>query len=426
MGLGFQREWGKLPRALAIGLMIVTIGCSSAPAPTTAPAPAAKAPATTGGAPSAPAPSGPAAGTTAVAKPTEAAAAAAKPAGAAPAAASTGPFLKDPTPLKFAIAVGTMDISYSITSVAEELFWEKEENLKVAIQPIAGSVPVAQALDAGSIEVGAPTPEPVLQSHDKGGSKAVWFYSFLRSPTGSLAVLDSSPIKSLADFKGKKIGAQSLGSGNIALANGIIAAAGVKKEEVEYLSVGLGAQALAALQSGQVDALTIFDSQYAAMENSGAKLRYFTSPQASRLFATTGTTTTDMIKSKPDVLKAFGRGLAKATLFTITNPEASIRIHWKRYPATKPTGVDEAKALSDSLNIVKKRSAIANFQEGETIRKWGYFSEASINAWIDFAAETGITSKKVSASALYTNEFVDFFNQFDEAKIKGQATNYRG
>ncbi|MBI3968187.1 MAG: ABC transporter substrate-binding protein [Chloroflexi bacterium] len=457
----FQSD--RAVRALLTLLLVGVVGCSSAPAPATAPAPAARPaePSASGGASAgAVAPVGPgsvaggASGTAVASGSPTAAAAPAKPVVAAPAPAAaapapvgaaagavapvgpgsvagaattdTSPFLRDRGTATLAFSLATMDLSYSIIPVAEELFWEKEENLKVNVQLIAGSVPVVQAVETGSVDFGAATPEPTLTSHAKGGSKAIWAYSIARSPTGSLAVKDDSPIQSIADFRGKKIGAQALGSGNILLANGILASAGVKKEEVQYISIGVGAQALAAFQANQVDGLTLPVSQYVAFENQGQKLRFFTSPDAMRLFSTTGTTTIDVVKNKPDVLKALGRGLAKATVFIIENPEAAVRIHWKRYPAVKPTGVDEAKALADAINVVKRYGSIFTIQQGETARRWGSYAPESVSAWTTFAAENAITDKKVAPEGLFTNDFVDAYNQFNENRIKELARNYKG
>jgi NitT/TauT family transport system substrate-binding protein len=157
----------------------------------------------------------------------------------------------------------------------------------------------------------------------------------------------------------------------------------------------------------------------------GAKLRYFITPGASRLFSTTITTTTDVVTNKPDVIKAFGRGLAKASVFSLGNPEAAVRIHWKRYPASRPTGIDENKALSDGLNVLKKRLQLVNFQARESIRKWGYFPEEAVETWVSFAAQYGITSKKIAKEALYTNQFVEFFNEFGEDRVKRLAASYK-
>jgi NitT/TauT family transport system substrate-binding protein len=341
------------------------------------------------------------------------------------AAAESGPFLRTTASATFAASVGTLPMSYAPFSVGQELFWEKEENLRLSVQPIAGSVPVTQAVISGSVDLGGPIPDPVLQSHDKGSTNVLFVYSYLRAPSGSVAVLNDSPIRSIAELRGKKIGAQSLGSGDILTTNAMLSSVGVRKDEVQYIAVGMGAQALAALQAARVDALILFDSEYAAMENMGVKLRYFITPEAARLFSTTVTTTTDVVKGKPDVIKAFGRGLAKATVFSLANPEAAVSIHWKRYPASRPTGTDESKALADALNILKKRLQLVTFQPSDSTRKWGYFPEDSIEAWINFAAQYGITSKKIEKEALYTNQFVDSFNEFNEDRVKEVARNYR-
>ena len=45
------------------------------------------------------------------------------------------------------------------------------------------------------------------------------------------------------------------------------------------------------------------------------------------------------------------RGVAKATLFGLTNPEAAVRLHWKLFPASKPQSGDDARLLEDALHV---------------------------------------------------------------------------
>ena len=42
------------------------------------------------------------------------------------------------------------------------------------------------------------------------------------------------------------------------------------------------------------------------------------------------------------MLAGVARGIAKATVFGLANPEAAVRIHWKLYPASKPQSGDDA------------------------------------------------------------------------------------
>ena len=62
--------------------------------------------------------------------------------------------------------------------------------------------------------------------------------------------------KSVADLKGKKIGVTAPGSSTNMLANFVLAKAGLKPSDVSIIGVGTGSGAVAAMRSGQIDAIS--------------------------------------------------------------------------------------------------------------------------------------------------------------------------
>ncbi|MNT20394.1 alkanesulfonate transporter substrate-binding subunit [compost metagenome] len=70
--------------------------------------------------------------------------------------------------------------------------------------------------------------------------------------------------KSIADLKGKKIGVTAPGSStnmmaNFVLANFVLAKSGLKPSDVSFIGVGASAGAVAAMRSGQIDAMANLD-----------------------------------------------------------------------------------------------------------------------------------------------------------------------
>jgi len=65
--------------------------------------------------------------------------------------------------------------------------------------------------------------------------------------------------KSVADLKGKKIGVTAPGSSTNVMANFVLAKAGLKPSDVSIIGVGAGNGAVAAMRSGQVDAMSNLD-----------------------------------------------------------------------------------------------------------------------------------------------------------------------
>jgi NitT/TauT family transport system substrate-binding protein len=117
------------------------------------------------------------------------------------------------------------------------------------------------------------------------------------------------------------------------------------------------------------------------------------------------------------------RAFAKGTLFTITNPEAALRIFYEVYPAQKPIGKDEASALRDEMNILQARIPKWKLERGG-VRRWGESSEANYAAYMDFLFKWGVIKQKVDVKDLVTNELIDEINKFDPNQIAAAAKNY--
>jgi NitT/TauT family transport system substrate-binding protein len=75
--------------------------------------------------------------------------------------------------------------------------------------------------------------------------------------------------KAVADLKGKKIGVTAPGSSTNVMANFVLAKAGIKPTEVSYIGVGTASGAVAAMRSGQIDAISNLDPVITLLTRSG-------------------------------------------------------------------------------------------------------------------------------------------------------------
>ena len=112
--------------------------------------------------------------------------------------------------------------------------------------------PILQALGAGDLDIGGVGDAPPVFAA-AGGAKIAIVGAYANDPaSAALVVPKGSPITSIADLKGKKIAVAQGSSGDYHLLT-VLEAAGLTPKEVtlDYLQP---AEALAALQSGAVDA----------------------------------------------------------------------------------------------------------------------------------------------------------------------------
>jgi len=233
--------------------------------------------------------------------------------------------------------------------------------------------------------------------------------------------------RSFADLKGKTIGVTSMASAGVIIARALAKTQGLNPDsDIKVVVAGEAAQTAALVRSGQIAALSQFDTQYALTENAGAKLRPLEEAnKVIKRFPSNGfVALEDTLKTKREQSVAVAKGYAMGTVFALANPEAAIRILWEIYPQTKATGKDEATALRDDLATLKARAA--NWPpEAGGVKKWGENSLENYDKYIDFLVENGVLKQKIDAKELVTNDLIDDINHFDAADIEKQAKAYK-
>jgi len=75
--------------------------------------------------------------------------------------------------------------------------------------------------------------------------------------------------KTIADLKGKKIGVTAPGSSTNVMVNFVLAKAGLKPSDVSIIGVGAAQGAVAAMRSGQIDAISNLDPVITLLQRSG-------------------------------------------------------------------------------------------------------------------------------------------------------------
>jgi NitT/TauT family transport system substrate-binding protein len=338
---------------------------------------------------------------------------------AGPARAEDKPLTK----VRFAFPTPVMDLRYAPASVGIELGFFKEEGLDPTFQNNPGSGAALQAVMAGQLDLGTATAEPAMAARQKG-IPVRYFYEWYTHVIYRIGVPADGTIRSVADLKGKKIGVQSFASAGVQYVRALVRTAGLDPQaDVTLLPVGVGAQAATALKTGQVDALGLWDTQYAGLENLGLKFRYFTHPTLQNVASGGLFSSDEWLKKNPDVAERFGRAWSKAMVFIFANPEAAVRIHWKVFPKTKPRGVAEDEALRQGLHWLE--AALRDHDRaGKENQAWGAMSPKEWQAYIDYLVQEKVIPASFPASEMITNEFIAKINDFDAAKIRAMARDY--
>lgn len=308
-------------------------------------------------------------------------------------------------------------------TIAKKMGYFAEEGLDVDYVPSDGSVQAAQITGAGQAEFGIATAEGVIAAAGRGTDiGVVYVYMIYHEPIFGLAVKKDSPVRSARDLKGRIIGVASMGSAGLPSAKAMLREEGLDPDkDASYVAVGIGAVAGKALEDGRVDALALWDEQYAIMQTLGFAFSELPFTENYRKLSGAGILVRrDYLARNRARVIGFCRAIAKATVFGMANPEAAVKINWEVFPESKPKGVDEAKALRDAIFVFKRRAAKWDPNLGQD-KRLGATTPEEWRAYLTFLNLEG----KVDISKIYALDLIDQANRFDKARIEERARAYR-
>lgn len=313
--------------------------------------------------------------------------------------------------------------------VPHALGYFADEGLQVGVEYAGGSSGALQLLAAGRGQFATSTPTQVmLATHQGLKIKSVFEHN--RTYGSALVVPTSAGIKTIdqlrAHLKGSNIGVASMSSGRIPYARAWIRELGLQEDaDVKLVAVGVGPQAAAALKSDRVRALVIYDAVYAAIEAAtDVRFTRFETDWQKPLFSGVVVTSDKIVQDDPDLVARMGRAMAKALVFSTTNPEAVVRIYWKLFPENKPAADKEADELKSRTAIVN--SMVNNWLAGmdKTGTKWGSQSDAMWNDVQNNDQKAGLISATRPVGDYFTSRFEAQSNDFDAEAIRRQAKGF--
>jgi NitT/TauT family transport system substrate-binding protein len=187
------------------------------------------------------------------------------------AAIAAGAWAQAPEKKSITIAVGGKNLFYYLPlSVAERKGYFKDEGLEVEIPDFAGGAKALQALVGGSADMVSGAYEHTINmAAKKQPIKAV----VLQAKYSSIALVmprdKAAKYKGAKDLKGLKIGVTAPGSSTNMFVNNLLAKDGLKPTDVAIVGVGAGSGAVAAMEKGEIDAVSNLDPVLTQLESTG-------------------------------------------------------------------------------------------------------------------------------------------------------------
>jgi NitT/TauT family transport system substrate-binding protein len=318
--------------------------------------------------------------------------------------------------ITFAVTQAAWTSSYAPLAAADELGYFEDEGLTVEWVNFPGGATSATQLQQGAADVAIAAPEPVVIGHENGEFTAEYYAMLFRRSHFGVATFEGGAVQTVEDLEGARVGVVSLASNGVYVAKAIAAEAGVDPESLQFVEIGAGPQAISALESDAVDALSTFDSQYQTMLNAGIEVEVFESDVVSTLNAGGLMALPERLQDEPELFAAIGRAVFKGVASCERDPEECVRLLWEFDPSTKSAEVSEEEALANDLSILERRmEGSYSLEPGES--QWGSHEDGTWQVFFDYMVESGQIQGDVDPEDLYTDDLVDAMNDWDESDL---------
>ena len=302
---------------------------------------------------------------------------------------------------RLSLAVGGKSAFYYLPlTISEQLGYFKAEGLDVEISDFAGGAKALQALMGGSADIVNGAYEHTINMQARNQSIQE-FVLMGRAPQISMGVSTKTMpnYKSLADLRGKKIGVSAPGSSTNMMANLVLSRAGLKAADVSYVGVGTSSGAIAAMRSGQIDAMSNTDPIMTMLEQKGeVKIISDTRTLKGTVDVFGGTmpaaclyARSDFVKANPNTCQALANAVVHGLKWLQTAGPSDII---KTVPETYLLG-DRALYLA-SFNKIREAIGLDGLMPEDGPR-------TALRALASFEPE--VHPEKIDLAKTYTNEF---------------------
>jgi len=309
----------------------------------------------------------------------------------------------------------TPELMNTLNLTAQGAGFYKEEHLRVTVSRVKSSLDAQQACSSGQFDICPIGIEPLITNYDKG-VRLKMFLTRAAKFTYVYAVLDDSPIRSLADLKGKNIGVHSSdGASATAATESGLKVAGVEPYEYKLVTIGKDNDAIEALVSGKVDAAALPYYEFIPYIIAGRKLRIFPHPALENVTNSGYAISPAVLATKGGPVKRFSRAIVKSALLIRYNPQAAGRAIL--IALDKPFNDADLNRKTAEL-IAWEAYLPAGDPDSNRI---GALGPEGIQDYIELMKSAAVVANPPPATALVTNEFVGPANDFDHAAFEKYA-----
>ncbi len=288
-------------------------------------------------------------------------------------------------------------------ALAETLGFYHAEGLDVTIENLPSNSKTVQALIGGSVDVAGIHHMQTIQMAAEGQSLRTFFLLSQRS-SAVLVVAPSAQekLRRVEDLKGAVIGVPSPGSPTHLIMNYFLMSHGVPTTEISAVAIGVAASAVAAVESGRVDAAVLSNGDHFRLLERHPTLRILmdtSTVEGMRGVYGTDTLPVGTLAAKPewlarnpDTARRLTRALARANQWIATHSAEEIR---EKLP-------DNLRSPDQAADLVILRWSIPTFTPDGRMPPG---APESMKKMLDATVEN-VRHAKIDLASTWTNDFL--------------------
>jgi ABC-type nitrate/sulfonate/bicarbonate transport system substrate-binding protein len=264
----------------------------------------------------------------------------------------------------------------------------ERQGIEVVVTSFRGDAQLQQALAAGGVDTGLGS-GPGMGFRAKG-APAVAVAAMYGPPANLALVLPmNTPVKTVADLKGKRIGVTTTGSLTEWLVRELSRQQGWGNDGIQVLALGSVQARFAAIQRGELDGLVIESATGYELEEQGKAKNFLSFGDIAKDFYTHVIYATDeLVDKRPELLRRFLRGWFETIAFMKTHKDFVV--------------ASEAKTIEVRPAIAEK------IYQGQMVgfSLDGSWNPAAIDVIRRSLKELGILDHVPDAKDIYNDKFV--------------------
>jgi len=282
------------------------------------------------------------------------------------------------------------DAVYAPAYVAQKLGYYKDAGLDITIAPGQGSTDALRVVTAGRAEFGFSDALTMAKADADGGTLRM-LASVMPVPPAATLVRSDSPIKTVADLKGKTIG-DSQDSTASALLPAFLAQGGLTKSDIKFVNMNFASRVPAVLSS-KVDATQGYGTEF---PTDGKTRMIWWRDSGLDYYAEGLYTTESYLKSKDnqETARLFVKATMKGLEYTIAHPDEAAKI------------VATAAQSSDPSFYEGEMKALLPILQAHDAQGLGYMTDAKWTSTLELVTKYLSTKGSTKIADLYTNEYL--------------------